>query len=126
MAMKTIAMIGTRPAAMVDVMSEERRAMTKAVRAARAVTMQKIFTAGSVMRAASGPLIWVGLMRRPATPIVAIRAIEIRLATRAAEPLRRSGQPAAVRPASRRGSGFVVCATYFAIRKASGGIMAIM
>src|SRR5438270_13383806 len=106
MAITIIEMIGTTPAAIVEMASDERSAITKAMIAATNVMMQKIFTAGSWMSAPSGSLIIFGVTISPAIPISAIKTMDSALHQRAR------------RPRSQ--------AMYSAISSASGGIMAIM
>src|SRR4051794_752526 len=106
-AMTIIAMMGTSPAAMVDVTSELRSAITKAMIAATRVMTQNIFTAGSCTRAPSGLLIICGLTNSPPMPTIAMIAIEIALHQRT------------TRARSQE-------ATYSAISSATGGIIAIM
>src|SRR5438067_2219704 len=92
MAMKTIETTGIRPAAIVDTVSDARHAIRKAMIAATAVTTKSVFTSGSWMRAASGPLIIRGVTKRPAIPRIAIRAIERTFAARPGAK-RRAGRP---------------------------------
>src|SRR4051794_8246379 len=106
MAMTIIAMMGTSPAAMVDVTSEPRTAITNAMIAATRVMTQNIFTAGGCTSAPSGPLIICGGTNRPPMPMITMIAIEIALHQRARRP--RSD------------------VTYSAISSAIGGIIAIM
>src|SRR5947209_1990841 len=106
-AITIIATIGTSPAAIVEVTSEARIAMTNAMIDATRVMMQNTFTADSCTSAPSGPLIICGVMNRPAIPISAINAIDAALHERARRP--RSQEE-----------------TYSAMSSASGGIIAIM